>query len=655
MEIREYTLAEIRDFIRYLQGIYDGVRLVDPVECKEIMTGEDGVWAGPDCYAVWGGRSRCRNCTSYEARRTGRRRTRDEMLDGRTVHIQSVPIRLRVPGKDAFSCVIEMISAGEAEDDIMAALFNRYILIYEIDLVNDWTRVIYESGEEGSFGMFREGRYSDFVERYSRERVSPELSAWVRDMGTPENLRQALMEKDYIDGAYTVNYGKWRSVEVRVAARKNGVPVKALLCFHKVDDDRAEIYRLRQEQNRSKELLKVALKQARQANNAKTVFLSNISHDIRTPMNAILGYTALALDSLDDREKLAEYLGGIRDSGSHMLELVNNVLDLVRIESGRMTLKREEADLREIMTEIISIIRPMADQKHQTILTGMERVRHTAIYCDRNNTSRILLNLLQNAVKYTPEQGRIHFTVTEKECEIPGYGSYEFVISDNGCGISPAFIDSIFEPFEREKNTTVSGISGNGLGLSIVKKMTDIAGGSIEVESQPGVGSTFRVHLEYPLPGGESPAGEEKKHAAAAISHDRFKGRCFLVVEDNMVNNTILCEMLERMGAAAESVLNGAAAVEAVQTAEAGHYDCILMDVMMPVMGGYEASAGIRSLPDPDKAAVPIIGISANAFREDREKALAAGMNDYLAKPVDVEELAAALEKAAGRPESTES
>ncbi|MBR3732046.1 MAG: transporter substrate-binding domain-containing protein [Spirochaetales bacterium] len=377
---------------------------------------------------------------------------------------------------------------------------------------------------------------------------------------------------------------------------------------------------------------KAALTAAEHANRAKTVFLNNMSHDIRTPMNAIVGFTTLAQGSLEDKEKLSEYLSKIAVSSQHMLSLINDVLDMSRIESGKVTLDETTVNLTDLINDIQTIIQANLTAKQHHFTVNID-IRHEYVMADKMRLNQILLNILSNAIKFTPDGGQINMTVKEFPAEEDSWTAYTFCISDNGIGMSQKFRSEIFEAFSREESSTVSGIEGTGLGMAITKKLIDMMGGKIEVNSCEGNGSEFIVTISFKIC--DAPAKQEE-----LTKHDvDFTGKRVLLAEDVETNQIIAVALLEQIGFQVEIASDGKQAVEMVNNAEPGYYDIVLMDIQMPHTDGYEATKLIRSLDDPVKANIPIAAVTANAFVEDKEAALNAGMNAHLAKPYDMEQI----------------
>ena len=388
--------------------------------------------------------------------------------------------------------------------------------------------------------------------------------------------------------------------------------------------------------------LEIALKKAEDASLAKTRFLNNMSHDIRTPMNAILGYAQLMEEELKEKDlpETSDHLEKLQQSGNLLLSIINNVLDMARIESGRMEIDENYGRIEDIRQTLFEIFEDEAKKKnlalHYTI-----NVEHENILTDTTKVKEIFVNILSNAIKYTPAGGSVMVDIDELPCEEPGYMIVRTRVSDTGIGMSQDYLSKIFEAFTRERNTTKSKITGSGLGMSIVKKYVDLLGGTIDVESELGKGSTFTVTLKHRI------ADESyylKKHIEEPkIESEILEGRNILLAEDNDLNAEIAEAILERAGLKIERVEDGIQCVNKITKMPAGTYDMILMDIQMPKMDGYKATQEIRCLPDKDKASIPIVAMTANAFEEDKRDAIAAGMNGHIAKPIQVDKLLSIL------------
>ena len=379
--------------------------------------------------------------------------------------------------------------------------------------------------------------------------------------------------------------------------------------------------------------LQLAVQRETKANLAKREFLFNMSHDIRTPMNAIIGFTALAQTHIDDRGQVEDYLKKISVSSQHLLSLINDVLDMSRIESGKVTLEAKPVHLPELVHELRDIIQAVVSKKDLSLTLDTVGVENEDVIADPLRLEQILINVLANAVKFTPDGGQIGLWIVQKDTAPAGYADFEFHIKDNGIGMSEEFQKHIFEQFARERTSTVSKIQGTGLGMAITKSLVDMMGGRITVKSEQGKGSEFTISLRFPI--GEAKTGQTPPAAKASA----FTGKKLLVVEDNDLNLEIASTLLKEAGFEVDTAENGKIAVEKVEAASAGRYDLILMDIQMPEMDGYEATRRIRALPDAKKAALPIVAMTANAFEDDRKNALHAGMNGHIAKPLDIQKL----------------
>ena len=382
-----------------------------------------------------------------------------------------------------------------------------------------------------------------------------------------------------------------------------------------------------------------ALQSAERASKAKTDFLSNMSHDIRTPMNAIIGITTLMKNELHQPEKLAEHLGKLETSGQLLLGIINNILDMSRIESGKTTLNVEKMNLPQQVSQLDSIIRQQAGQRRQTF-TVNTHLQHENVLADPNRLNQVLMNILSNAVKYTPKGGHIRLEVEELPRN-EHFARYRFVVQDDGIGMSEEFQKTLFEPFTREEKSGTNKVQGTGLGMAITKSIVDLMGGSISVESAPGRGTRFEVVLEFPIDTESDHAQKVQALPEEAEETSPLSGMKFLCAEDNAINAEILELLLETKGASCTICSNGQEIVDAFASVKPGEYDMILMDVQMPVMDGLEATRRIRNGENPLGRIIPILAMTANAFLEDMQKSKEAGMDVHLSKPVDI----AALEQ----------
>lgn len=387
--------------------------------------------------------------------------------------------------------------------------------------------------------------------------------------------------------------------------------------------------------------LQVAVEKAESANHAKSTFLFNMSHDIRTPMNAIIGYADLASRHLDDPAKLKNYMENIQVCGQNLLMLLNNVLDLARIENDKTEMEYSVSDIEKDFRNCVAMFRNQADSKGQTLMVTTQ-LQYPYIYADIPHLTEICTNLVSNAVKYTGAGGTIRCNVTQKPGEKEGWCDTVITVADNGIGMSQEFQKHIFEPFERERTSTVSKVEGSGIGMGIVKKLVGLMGGTVAVESRIGVGSKFTVTIPCRI------ASEDETQAKRETNPSDQKCLCgtrILLTEDNDLNAEIATELLQEEGCTVDRAKDGVECVDMLEKAANGTYQLILMDIQMPVMNGYDAARKIRGLDDPQKANIPIIAMTANAFTEDRQVALDAGMNDHIAKPINMNVLVPTLRK----------
>lgn len=387
--------------------------------------------------------------------------------------------------------------------------------------------------------------------------------------------------------------------------------------------------------------LQIAAENAESANRAKSTFLFNMSHDIRTPMNAIIGYADLASRHLDDPAKLEKYMENIQVCGQNLLMLLNNVLDLARIENDKTEMEYSVSDVDKDFRNCIAMFQNQADSKGQT-LTVTTQLPYPYIYADIPHLTEVCTNLVSNAVKYTGAGGTIRCGITQKPGEKEGWCDTMVTVADNGIGMSQEFQKHIFEPFERERTSTVSKVEGSGIGMGIVKKLVGLMGGAVEVESKIGVGSTFTVTIPCRI------ASEDEIQAKREINPSDQKCLCgtrILLTEDNDLNAEIATELLQEEGCTVDRAKDGVECVDMLEKAANGTYQLILMDIQMPVMNGYDATKKIRRMDDPQKANIPIVAMTANAFSEDKQVALDAGMNDHIAKPINMSVLVPTLRK----------
>ena len=386
-----------------------------------------------------------------------------------------------------------------------------------------------------------------------------------------------------------------------------------------------------------------ALDMAREANRSKSTFLANMSHDIRTPMNAIIGITALIEHDVDNAAKVKEYAKKIEVSSQHLLGLINDVLDMSKIESGKTTLNFVDFSISEMLRRIEILFRPQTDAKNQTLLITKEHIHHEWLNGDSVRLMQVFNNLMSNAIKYTQEGGKIQFFAEECQTNSSVYAKFRFIVKDNGIGMSEEFQDKIFDSFTREENSVINKIQGTGLGMAISKNLIQAMGGTIEVKSEKGKGSCFEVIVDFKI------AENKEVYQPEQIEDEKqdetiLNGMCFLCAEDNELNAEILKELLDIEGAKCQICENGEKVVEAFEKSQPGEYDMILMDIQMPVMNGYEATKAIRNSKHPMAKTIPIIAMTANAFSEDIQQSFSAGMNAHVSKPVEMKVIGKAIQ-----------
>lgn len=413
-----------------------------------------------------------------------------------------------------------------------------------------------------------------------------------------------------------------------------------------IDDNTERMKHYMTEQVQRQNLLESALSQAQTANIARNTFLQNMSHDIRTPLNVIIGYTELAKKHKMEQNKIENYLNQICAASEQLLSIVKASLEVTRIESGKVYLVENIVALDDLLADIERSIRPQAKAKAIHFTVDRSQVRHNVIYIDDIRMKEILFQLLDNALKYTQQGGLVRLMVIETEAKMSQYAQFVFIVEDNGRGIAQEFRKDLFQPFEREQNTTKSGVLGTGLGLSVVKNLVELMDGSIEVESNVGQGSRFRIRLLLKV---LEELSEENPILVDSDSSINLEGKRILLVEDNEINREIAQELLMDEGYLVETANDGSVAVEMIKNASPSYYSFVLMDIQMPVMDGYTATREIRALQDEKLAGIPIIALSANAFAEDYKRSIEAGMDAHVPKPIQMEELQETIRHVLGR------
>lgn len=523
--------------------------------------------------------------------------------------------------------------------EIIEGLSIDYESIFYVDLEKDRVFPYRKSNRiENVFSNETEfKKFFEFASDYIRTWVYPEDQALVTQALNADYICQQLAERK----AFHVNYRSFNKnqgeyLQIRIVNVSQTAQVsQVVIGCRSVDDE------IRQEMEQ-KEILETALTQLKAANLIKDTFLSNMSHDMRTPMNAVVGFAALAKKHINEKARILDCLNRIGEASAQLLHLMDDVLEISCIGSGSVHIDEEPYSLIKIAEELKDIIQAHIQEKDLTFYLDIHNIKHPDVYCDHQKLFQILWRLADNAIKYT-RHGEIRIIISEQPAA-DGYGAYCFQVSDTGIGIDKTFIEHLFEPFERQQNTTMSGVQGTGLGLPIVKSLLDLMDGTIEVSSKPGQGSIFTVFLALRL---QEPASEHSCNSdlsatsailtSSTLSDSHPEQPRILLVEDNELNRAIGEDLLQDTGFLVDSAENGKIAVEKIQSAPAGYYDLILMDIQMPVMDGHSAAREIRHLNDPVKAALPIVALSANAMEEDRKLSIASGMNAHMAKPIQMD------------------
>jgi len=565
--------------------------------------------------------------------------------DGKLLHIMGNVKLLEENGELFYQrflldCTAQKVQEKEKErrqNELVRALSMDYSLVCFFDLDTDMGFSLRADEESKAvFDSEKEFSFTESMERYINTFVFEEDRDMLRTEFTLQGLKDNLSERQlYYMNFRAVKGGEIKYYEIK-AVRLWGEWNKRrsiVLGFRSVDEEtRSEM--------EQKQLLENALVQANKANKAKSIFLSNMSHDMRTPLNAVIGFANLATAHIDDRERTEGYIEKIKTSGEHLLSLINDVLDMSQIESGRLQMEETLCSLSDILHGIRSIVQEHIREKSLSFCIETVGVFDDKFRCDKLRLSQALINVITNSIKYTPAGGKITLKITERRGTSPNSASYEFRITDNGIGMSKEFISQIYELFARERNTTNSGIQGTGLGMAITKNIVDMMNGFIDVKSEQGAGTEVTIVLPFRIDTDGAAAGV-KNHSADTMLRESSANetRRVLLVEDNELNREIAVDMLEDEGYLTDTAVNGREAVDKVKSSEPDYYSAVLMDIQMPVMNGYEAAKAIRALPDRQLAKIPIIAMTANAFEEDRRDAMNSGMNGHISKPIDTEKL----------------
>lgn len=467
-----------------------------------------------------------------------------------------------------------------------------------------------------------------YISDYVNTWVYPEDRERVLNATSPEYIKKKLSENK----TYYINYriimeGRIQFLHLRIVNVGSPNHISQIVMGYRRIDE--EILR----EVEQKQILEDALSSANLAIVAKNAFLSNMSHDMRTPLNAIFGYTALAKNHIEDQQLTNRYLDEIDLSSHQLLDLIDKVLEIAWTESNDIRIAELECNLIDIMQEIYDSLYPLTVDKNISFSLSHIELKHPDVYSDPDRLRQLLQYLINNAIKYTKNDGKVDLSIQELDDHSNDHAVYQFVVQDTGIGISEEFLDHIFEPFEREKNTTLSNIHGAGLGLTIAKSIANMMGGDIKVSSAVDEGSTFTVTLRLRIQANPVP---HTVNTARSGSYEDLTGRRILLVEDNEINLEIETEILKSTGFLIETAEDGSIAVEMIKNSKPGYYSLVLMDIQMPIMNGYQAASAIRRLEDPDLAHIPIIALSANAFESDKQMSYESGMDEHLTKPIDI-------------------
>ncbi len=546
-----------------------------------------------------------------------------------------------------------MIREGDIDHNkrtasIINSLSSMFFAAYYIDLEKDTFQPVTQE-EEVVDVLGDERNYTQGINTYAQKFVCPddreEYLSCVNRQNLMNTLRdgQTFIATEYRKMPNEKNQRTWtRATVVLAEAAQDGSPRRAVYVAQDVTESKLK-------EEKDQQTLLEACKAAERANAAKSDFMSRMSHDIRTPMNAIIGMTEIAVRHLDERERVLDCLEKITVSSKHLLSLINEVLDMSKIESGKIELSEEEVNLAGLIDNLVTMIRPSVQQNHHDLDVHIANVEHQYVLGDPVRMQQVFMNILGNSVKYTPNGGKLALEVYEKPSGMDGYGCYEFVFTDNGMGMSKEFLEKLFEPFSREEGSRVNKIEGTGLGMAIARSIARKMNGDIIVESELGKGSRFTVQLSLKL--GNQVAPDQKSEEAQelemvqALNKEALAEKRLLLVEDNELNREIAVELISQTGVSVDSAENGQEALACFEKMPENHYDMIFMDIQMPVMDGYEATAKLRRLARRDAPQIPIIAMTANAFAEDIRKSREAGMNEHLTKPLDIGALMKCLEK----------
>ena len=525
------------------------------------------------------------------------------------------------------------------KDFVNDILYDDYVSIYFVNVEDNSFRTIKASNVSWVKKRPLYSTYSYEIKQISNLVMDEFKQDWQK-LSNLFYVQKFLKDADQREQEFKIASGEWLRAKFTTIERNDeNEVVSFVLSFMLLSDDQVEKLELDAkiaEQNdlleKQQVMLQKALSMAQSSDRAKTAFLSNMSHDIRTPMNAIVGFTGLAMAHIDEKDVVLDYLRKLGQSSNHLLSLINDVLDMSRIESGKMMLSEKEEDLIEIINALKDIVQADVDTKKLAFKVKIN-ICDSGIVCDKLRLNQVLLNVLSNAIKYTQDGGSIEMFVDQKESKKVGFAQFEFRVRDNGMGMNAEFLKMIYEPFTRASSSTVSGIQGTGLGMSITKNIVEMMGGNIEIFSEENKGTEVVMNVDFKL------HGRDVSELQISVGDFNFEGKKVLLVEDNEMNRQIACDILADNGIEVFTAENGKQAVEMIKNSTRGQYDLVLMDVQMPVMDGYAATRAIRLLPAGYQSRIPIVAMTANAFEEDRKAALDVGMDEHISKPIDIDKM----------------
>ncbi len=529
---------------------------------------------------------------------------------------------------------------NKQRDEFINGLADDYEAVFHVDGFNEVIETVRmtDSYKRRNPSLENEMNYFAYVESVAANIVPEDKQAFI-DALSPENIHSEFAKGD----AFFHNYRIIKNNDITYYQLKVihtgdwAVDHNFLIGVHNMDE-------LTKAQVAQEEILEDARIEAESANRAKSTFLFNMSHDIRTPMNAIIGFNNMALKHLDNKEKLLDCLEKVNVSSHHLLSIINDVLDMARIESGKVTIEEDKVFITDAAASLAEIVKQSVKDKEINFITDYSTIKHNCVFADELRVNRVLMNIANNAIKYTNAGGTVKCIIAETECDRPGYASYDFIVEDTGIGMSEEFLEHIFEAFTRESTSTITGIQGTGLGMAITKELVELMKGTIHIDSKLGEGTKVTIHFDFRIADDESVNSADEDTLDIAV----LKGKRILLVEDNELNREIAREILEELEITVEEAEDGTIAVKkCIDVINNGKpeelYDLILMDIQMPIMNGYKATKQIRDYKSDYAKSVPIIAMTANAFAEDKKKAFEAGMNAHLAKPININDLTRTL------------